>query len=248
MAPIPLYLKTDAGMPRPADPEFYWLTQDGAFLCRNHPFFTSDVPARRPIKALAPHASRCEVRFPRVKASTLEFIVGFFARVYELHRSESVVLLFWDLDAQRYKVHVPEQEATVSRGWGGGRSPIDVRYVVPTPPPPRHLLVGDVHCHGNLGAFASLTDEIDERYRDGVHGVVGRIESEPPQFHLELAIDGHRFELQEDQLFEGYRQRRRYVPRKWLDRVKVKVESLSRVSVWSAGDDDWWRSKKDRRD
>src|SRR5947199_337480 len=55
MAPIPLYLKTDEQMPRPADAEFYWLTRDGAFLCRNHPFFVSDVPTRRPIKALAAH-------------------------------------------------------------------------------------------------------------------------------------------------------------------------------------------------
>jgi hypothetical protein len=247
MAPIPLYLKTDAAMPRPTDPEFYLLTQNGTFLCRNHPFFTSDVPTRRPVKALAPHAAKCEVRFPRVKASTLEFIVGFFSRVYELHRSEAVVLLLWDLDGRRYKVCVPDQEATVTRSWSGGWSPYDVRYAVP-PPPPRHLLVGDVHSHGNLAAFASLTDEMDERYRDGVHGVVGRIEREPPEFHLEMAIDGHRFELPEEQLFEGYRQRRRYVPRQWLDRVKVKVEGLTGGHAWSVSADDWWLPKKDRHD
>ena len=44
MAPIPLYLKTDEQMPRPCDPEFYWVTRDGTFLCRNHPFFACDVP------------------------------------------------------------------------------------------------------------------------------------------------------------------------------------------------------------
>jgi hypothetical protein len=233
MAPIPLYLKTDAAMPRPNDSEFYWLTQDGAFLCRNHPFFVSDVPARRPVKALAPHEPRCVLRYPRVKASTLEFIVAFFDRVYELHRSEAVVLLLWDLDNQRYKVWVPEQEATVLRSWGGSLSPWDVRYTVPAPLPPRHLLVGDIHCHGNMAAFASSTDEADERYRDGVHVIVGHIQDEPPEFHLELAIDGYRFRLKEEQLFEGYRKRRRFVPRKWLDQVKVKVDSWSRSSDWS---------------
>src|SRR5262245_24896675 len=116
--PIPLYLKTDEAMPRPADPEFYWLTRDGAFLCRNHPFFASDVPTRRPIRALAGHQPRCELRYPKVPASTLELIVGFFGRVYELHRSEAVVLLLWDLDAQRYRVLVPDQEATVWQSWG----------------------------------------------------------------------------------------------------------------------------------
>src|SRR5262245_15764471 len=131
--PIPLYLKTDEQAPRPADPEFYWLTRDGPFLCRNHPFFTSDVPARRPVKALAAHGPRCVLRYPKAKASTLEFIVGFFARVYELHQSESVVLLLWDLDAQRYRILVPEQEASVWVSWSGKRSPEDVRYTLPMP-------------------------------------------------------------------------------------------------------------------
>jgi hypothetical protein len=225
--PIPLYLKTDANMPRPGDPEFYWLTRDGAFLCRNHPFFTSDVPTRRPIRALAAHEPRCVVRYPKVKASTLEFIVGFFDRVYRLHRSESVVLLLWDLESQRYKVLVPEQQAGVWESYSGSRSPDDVRYTVPVLPP-RHLLVGDIHCHGNMAAFASSTDRADERYRDGVHAVVGHVESEPPEFHLELAIDGHRFGLEMGHVFEGYERRRRFVPRKWLEQVRVKVDSYAR--------------------
>jgi hypothetical protein len=242
--PIPLYLKTDAAMPRPTDPEFYWLTQDGAFLCRNHPFFTSDVPTRRPIRALAPHQPRCIVNYPKVKASTLEHVVGFFDRVYEMHRSESVVLLLWDLEGRRYKILVPEQEATVWRSWDGSRSPMDVRYTVPLLPP-RHLLVGDIHCHGNMAAFASAQDKDDERYRDGIHGVVGRIEDEPPEFHLELAIDGYRFSLETDHIFEGYTKRRRFVPRKWLDQVKVKTDSWS-TSSWSderpSGLHSWWDS------
>jgi hypothetical protein len=241
MAPIPLYLKTDEHMPRPADAEFYWLTRDGAFLCRNHPFFVSDVPTRRPIKALAAHESRCVIRYPKVRASTLEFLVGFFDRVYRLHQSEAVVLLLWDLEGQRYRLLVPEQEATVWQSWGGGRSPIDVAYKVPAVLPPRHLLVGDVHCHGNMAAYASGTDREDERYRDGVHAIVGRIDDEPPEFHLELAIDGHRFRLQQDQLFEGYGRRRNFVPRKWLEQVRVKVEGFKRPS-WASDNREGRRS------
>jgi hypothetical protein len=181
------------------------------------------------------------LRYPLVKASTLEFIVGFFDRVYRLHQSESVVLLLWDLEGQRYRLLVPEQEATVWQSWGGGRSPIDVRYKVPAVLPPRHLLVGDVHCHGNMPAYASGTDREDERYRDGVHAIVGRIDDEPPEFHLELAIDGHRFHLQQDQLFEGYGRRRNFVPRKWLEQVKVKVEGFRRPS-WASDNREGRRS------
>ena len=89
------------------------------------------------------------------------------------------------------------------------------------------------HCHGNMPAYASGTDRDDERYRDGVHAIVGRIDDEPPEFHLELAIDGHRFRLQQDQLFEGYGRRRNFVPRKWLEQVRVKVEGYKRPS-WAS--------------
>jgi hypothetical protein len=241
MSPIPLYLKTDADMPRPADPEFYWMTRNGVFLCRNHPFFTSDVPSKRPIKALGAHEPHCVVRYPLVKASTLEHVVSFFARVHELHQSESVVLLMWDLDHQRYKILVPPQEATVWQSYSGRRSPEDVRYAIPVPLPDRHLLVGDIHCHGNMAAFASLTDADDERYRDGIHAVVGRIDREPPEFHIELAIDGFRFSLKMDQIFEGYRQRRKYVPKKWLDQVKIKMDGpLVSFGPSKVYHDDWW--------
>ncbi len=240
MPPIPVYLKSDADAARPGDDEFYWLTQNGAFLCRNHPFFTSDVPTRRPVKALAPHEAGVVVRYPKVKAAMLETIVGFFHRAYELHGSESVVLLLWDVAGRRYRLLVPDQEATVWQSWGGQRFAHDVRYKVP-PLQPGHLLVGDVHCHGDMAAYASFTDRADEVYRDGVHGVVGRVERDPPDFHLELAIDGHRFPLEMDQVFERYGKRRTFVPKAWLDKVRVKVEGLGGrpAAAWSWAEDDW---------
>jgi PRTRC genetic system protein A len=221
--PIPVYLKTAADMPRPDDPEFYLLTRDGAFLCRNHPFFASDVPTRRPIRALEAHEARVVVRYPQVPAAMLETIVGFFWSIYQMHRSEAVVLLAWDSTEQRYHLIVPAQEASV---WvsGGQRSPQDVRYKVPVLPPGQ-LLVGDVHSHGNMGSFASGMDAADERYRDGVHAIVGRIEEEPPSIRVELAIDGERFEMKALDLFEGYTARRADVPEEWVRQVKVKEES-----------------------
>ncbi len=231
--PIPVYLKTAADMPRPADPEYYLLTRDGPYLCRNHPFFQSDVPTRRAIRALAEHRPAAIVRYPRVKASTLETIVGFFGRVYEVHGSEAVILLLWDLNEQRYRLLVPPQEATVWQARSGRRSPQDVRYQVPALQPGL-LLVGDIHSHGHMAAFTSHQDAMDEVYRDGVHAVVGRIDAEPPEFHVELAIDGYRFELGFDQLFEGYRARHRFVPKQWLEKVKVRVEGAYELyTQWS---------------
>ena len=241
MNEMPVYLKTAEDMPRPSDAEFYWLTRDGPYLCRNHPFFETDVPASRPPRSLAPHRPRCRLRYPRLPRRLLEDIIGFFDLVYRTHCSESLVLLYWNLERHEFALVVPEQEATVWESSLGTRSPLDVSYTVPLTPPPRHLLVGDVHCHGDLSAYASYTDREDEEHRDGIHVVVGRIDQEPPSFHLELSVDGHRFSLDFDQVFEGYEQRSPVVSSEWVERVTVKVKR----PLWSPirqhyRRGDWW--------
>jgi PRTRC genetic system protein A len=220
MPPIPVYLKTADDAPRPDDAEFFWLTRDGAFLCRNHSFFASDVKTDRPIRALSAHKAGVVVRYPKVESEMLESVVGFFGRVYEMHHSEAIVLLVWDARERRYLLNVPEQEASVWRS-GQYRSPQDVKYKVPALPPGQ-LLVGDIHSHGNMAAFTSWTDANDERHRDGIHAIIGRVESEPPELHVDLAVDGDRFALRPEEIFEGYEARRADIPPEWLDRVRVR--------------------------
>src|SRR5215211_7788913 len=106
MSPIPVYMKTDEKSPRPEDSEFFWVTRDGIYFCRNHPFFRTDLPSKRPVKALAPHEPGCVFQYPKVSQGQLEFIVGFFDRAYELYQSEAVVLLYWDLLRKRYKLWI----------------------------------------------------------------------------------------------------------------------------------------------
>ena len=105
----------------------------------------------------------------------------------------------------------------------GLRSALDVSYKIPLSLPPGELLVGDLHCHAGGDAYSSPTDREDEYYRDGFHGVVGRIQREPPRFHLEFIVDGVRFGMDFKGLFKGYRKRWNKVPHRWLKRVKVKV-------------------------
>jgi hypothetical protein len=236
MVPIPVYLKTDPAMPRPTDPEFFWVTRSGTYLCRNHPFFVSDTLATRRPNALADHRAFCRVNYPKLGVSALEYIVGFFDRVFDLHRSEAIVLLFWDLVNKRYRICGPDQKAKVWESQDGIRTPLDVTYGVPGPLPRNHLLVGDIHSHGNHSAYSSYTDRSDEIYRDGIHVVVGDITMEPPDFHLEMAIDGYRFEMEFGQFFCGYARRRRVVPETWLKHLEVKVTRPQKVKWTPARD------------
>jgi len=220
---IPLYVKAESDMDWPREGSFYLLTGSGLFLCRNHPFFRSCVPARRWPADLAQQHRSLTLRFPPIPREQVARIVGFFARVAELHGSEAAVLLAWDTDAERMVTLVPDQTASVSKGWTGHRYPIDVRYEVPLDLPTNLTIIGDVHSHVDGAAYASSTDMSDETHRAGLHVVVGRIQREPPEFHCEMVVDGSRFEVDPAVVIEAYEGRDDDVPDEWLARVEVAV-------------------------
>lgn len=224
MSKIPLYLKTSPEMPRPTDSEYYLLSKSGLFFCRNHRWFQSDIPTRKPPYWLAEHKSKLVLNYPKLRQTILEYIVGFFRKVYDLHGSESIVLMLWDMEKQRYRICVPKQEASVWENSYGSRSAMDVTYEVPTQLPPKHIIAMSIHCHGDHGAYSSWTDESDELHRDGIHAVVGHIDRRQPSFHMALAVDGHRFDLDFDDVFQGYEKPRRDIPIQWMEQLKVKVK------------------------
>lgn len=218
----PIYVKTRPDMPWPDDRVFYLLAADGLYLCRNNEFMRSSALVSHGPSELADHQSALTLSFPKLPRRLLEKIVGFAAQIGKLHGSEAGVLLAWDRERQRYRVIVPEQKATVSRGWFGDVYPIGLHYEVPAELPPGWVLVGDVHSHVNEAAYSSGTDKEDETHRAGLHIVIGRINREPPEFHIEAVVDGTRFRVPESLVFAGYRKRRLGVPQEWLDKVKVE--------------------------
>ncbi len=221
---VPIYLKNDANMPRPHDRQYYLVTGNGMFVCRNEEFWESDVPSSRTPRGLAGHRACCKVRFPKLGTAALEYVVAFFEQVYRVWGAESIVLLLWDTLRRRYRLCVPRQEATVWQSTSGLRTALDVVYKVPTPLPAGHLLIGDIHCHCDFEAGSSSKDRQDEAHRDGIHVIAGHVEREPPDFHLELSVDGARFGLEFAHVFRGYRRRRRIVPQVWLEQVRVNVQ------------------------
>ena len=78
----PVYLKMDEDAPWPEDSVFYLMTGDGVFLCRNHEFFASSVPASQPPAELATHQPFLKHRFPKIPRRLFEQAVGFFYDVY----------------------------------------------------------------------------------------------------------------------------------------------------------------------
>lgn len=217
----PLLVKQD-GFTWPEDlPVFYLLARDGLFRCRNHPFFRSCVPVQEGPGELLPQGPALLPRYPRIPQPVFERIVGYFSRVADLHGSEAAVFLAWNRETEEVELVIPDQDATVSRGYYGGVYPVGLHYRTPTGLPSELTLFGDAHSHVKMAAYASGTDIHDEVHRPGLHLVVGHIDLEPPSFHVEAVVDGMRFRMDWRDVTEGYEARDEDVPAWWLDKVTV---------------------------
>lgn len=223
----PVYVKTSQEITWPNNAFFYLLTADGLFFCRNHPFFRSCTLARNWPSELATQHTFLASNYPRIPRPMFAQIVGFFSAVADLHGSEAGVLLAWDNAAEEMLVVVPPQRATVGYTRGGNLFPIGLEYETPTGLPAHWTIIGDVHSHVDAGPTPSSIDNHDEAYRAGLHIVVGRLSSEPPEFHAEAVVDGSRFRLRNDQVMEPYQCRSSDVPPDWIKKVTVKVDHAS---------------------
>ena len=72
-----------------------------------------------------------------------------------------------------------------------------------------------------MAAYSSQTDKHDEKNRPGLHIVVGRIQSEPPEFHIEVIVDGMRFKVEQNMVLEDYRKRAK-VSNEYLNQIDIE--------------------------
>src|SRR5690349_5912337 len=127
----PICLKSTDTMEWPTDRIFYLLSRDGLFLCRNHLFFSSCVPADRWPSELAGQKPFLKLDYPKLPQRLIELAVGFFDIICERYASEAAVLVVWNRDTQQLELLVPNQTGTVGSSYYGGHYPVDLRYEVP---------------------------------------------------------------------------------------------------------------------
>ena len=220
--PILLKMAEDMGWPKDKR-MFYLLTADGLFICRDHPFFRSCVLARGWPSELAHHKESLRVTYPKVPRRLLELCVGFFSRIAKQSSAEAAAVLLWDTRDRCVRVMVPDQVSKCCRTYSGSLYGLSVHYEMPVLP--GHLMIiGDIHSHVDGRAYASYADRYDEVYRAGLHIVCGRLDREPPEFHVDAVVDGVRFTVDSERVLEGYRRRRTDVPADWLRRVKIEID------------------------
>lgn len=140
----------------------------------------------------------------------LQRSIAFFKTVFAQQQSEALILPFYCPSApagRRWNIEAPIQKANGSRV--KGKDPMDV--------PDGWLLAGSIHSHASHPAGHSSTDDVDERFKDGIHITVGNINTLNLSFSASVVISGHRFRVDLADLVEGIPTVE--FPQAWLGRV-----------------------------
>lgn len=200
------------------------VASNGIFLERRTGMFaTCSRVSRLPVD-LASHAEACVLHAAPIPAAHAGAMLGFFRAAFELHGGEAALILLYDPARRHYRWHCPAQTVELREDrWGSWRASLEVEFEEPLELPPGCIIFGDAHSHADHSAYASLTDQLEERYRDGIHIVAGRLHRPRPDLHVDFLMDGRRFPFAPEEVFApGRLVPYRRVPQAWLERIRIE--------------------------
>jgi len=137
---------------------------------------------------------------PPIPYELVDRMDTFFRSVYEKHGTESILLLTYDPnyeDSDGWGVLTPKQDNTSAFCDYDPTTVADEK-------PDEVFIVGSVHSHPAMAAFASGTDHKDQAEFDGLHITYGwqkSVENGATQYHIELQMGGKIFMLETHQVF-----------------------------------------------
>lgn len=155
---------------------------------------------------------------PRIMVDKLD---EFFRLVDAQHGTESIVMLTFDPtkeDSDGWGILVPDQTNTSTHC---KYDPDSVAILKED----HVLIVGSVHSHPGMSAYASGTDHQDQADFDGLHITFGwqsAVSNGLTQYHAELQMGGTAFILNIDDVFESYKINKEPDPEVvgWTEKVK----------------------------
>lgn len=172
---------------------------------------------------------------PAIPKIIIDKLDEFFRLVDAQHHTESIVILTYDTTKDGpdgWGVLVPEQENTS----------VHCKYdadSIATLKPDHVMIVGSVHSHPGMPAYASGTDHADQADFDGIHITFGwqsSVNSGATQYHIELQIGGESFTLKPEDVFESYSITKDPDPEviEWSSKVKKALPLYTGGSVSQA--------------
>ena len=118
--------------------------------------------------------------------------MDFFRKVYQEHRAEAIVLLFYNEMKKTYKVVPPSQEVSAAG--------VDYNRAVTLE---GYIMVGDIHSHANFSAFHSGVDDADEKSFDGLHITIGNNGDDEVSLSASIVSNGQRFICEPEDYING---------------------------------------------
>ncbi len=190
---IPVYILNE-GVKLPEEGTYYVVARGGIFLRKDGGLVQATVRVDG-IPFLGELTPTVNLRLPKLPPELVVRTLLFFRRVYQQYTSEAAVLLHYAAAEQVYWLHCPRQRvSSTSVAYSAGER-ID-----------GYQLVGSIHSHASMAAFHSGLDSWDERYFDGLHITMGRMDQ--PYFTMSCSgvVNGQRFYLAPDSVVAGIKE------------------------------------------
>lgn len=189
---------------------------------------SDDILGLRPIRETG------EYNMPPIPRIIVDKLDEFFRLVDAQHGTESIVLLTFDPlknDSSGWGVLVPDQTNT------SVHCKYDPDSVV-AEKPDNVLIVGSVHSHPKMAAYASGTDHADQADFDGLHITYGwqsTINNGATQYHIEMQMSGSTWTLKPDDVFESFSYNKDPDPDvvEWSSKVKKAYPPHQQAGVHS---------------
>jgi len=148
-------------------------------------------------------ATLAHYNLPLIPFEIIEKLDQFFRLVDAQHGTESIVMLTFDLNEEGpegWGILVPDQENTASHCNYDPHSIAEIK-------PDNVMIVGSVHSHPKMAAYASGTDHADQADFDGIHITFGwqkSVNNGATQYHIEMQMSGESYTLQPEDVFENF--------------------------------------------
>ena len=181
---IPVYMLSDktTQLPPPENGICYIVAKNGVYKQIKNDFYAARVKVDG-VGHYMELTDSVKLEVPKLPMRLLQKVESFFVKIYELHKSEAVVLLLANPKTQEWRADAPKQKVSTSG--------LHVKYEQDTVKIPQGFSIfGTIHSHASIGAFHSGTDDKDEYCTDGLHITVGNVDKPERSYAARWMICG----------------------------------------------------------
>lgn len=222
-APVPLALFPvylfEHGFEPPTTGTYYLVAKNGIYLHKETKAGNALVPVPG-IPWLQQPTMEFQLKLPKIPGLIIGQALTFFRKVWDEHKSEAYVTLFYSQKLNQYRLWCPKQKV----------SSASVNYdradQMPFEERGDWQMCGTIHSHCNFSAFHSGTDTGDEETFDGIHITLGHVDRNDFSMVASIAINSQREMLDPENCTTGV--------------VRVKNKAVSGNSFMTFGESSYF--------